>query len=348
MSTTTNVKSKYIDPVTHEVLTPEEYRTRQKAKIKKKLGKVGVGIGLFVIVFGICFIILYPLFVKFSVAIRSQADLYDTTVIYIPKHLSLETFKSIWDLVLKDQVVTMENNIIVNTVWTSLLAAVTQTIACTLVGYGFARFKFPGKNVVFALVILCLVVPPQTIQLTYSLHMQNFDFFGIVNYLFCTRVNLLDSALPFALIGLTAQGYKNGLYIYMIRQNFRNLPKELEEAAYVDGAGNLRTFVQVMLPSAVSILVSIFLFAFVWQWTDTYYSGVFLENTKVMSKVLNSLAQTYWVAFKSALEQGNIPNALASQINNIGSILVAAPLLVLYIFTQRFFVESVERSGIVG
>ncbi len=344
----TEVKSKYIDPVTQEVLTPTEYRIRKKAKMKKRMGKIGFNIVFFVIVFGICFIILYPLFVKLSIAIRSQADLYDTTVIYIPRHFSLETLKSIWDLVLKDQVLTLNNNIVINTVWTSLLAAVTQTVACTLVGYGFARFKFPGRNLVFAMVILCLVVPPQTIQLTYSLHMQNFDFFGIVNYLFKARINLLDSALPFALIGLTAQGFKNGLYIYMIRQNFRNLPKELEEAAYVDGAGSLRTFVQVMLPSATSILVSIFLFAFVWQWTDTYYSGVFLENTKVMSKVLNSLAQSYWVAFKSSLEQSNIPNALASQINNIGSILVITPLFVLYAFTQKFFVESVERSGIVG
>ena len=333
---------------TKEVLTPEEYKIRRKAKIKKKAFNIAFGIVFFVIVFGICFTILYPLFVKVSVSIRSQADLFDSTVIYIPRHFSLETFLSLWDIVFKKQVLTLDNNPVINTIWSSVIAAVTQTLACTLVGYGFARFKFPAKKLLFALVIACLVVPPQTIQLTYSLHMQNFDFFGIINYIFCTRVNLLDSILPFALIGMTAQGFKNGLYIFMIRQNFRNLPKELEEAAYVDGAGSLRTFAQVMLPSATSILVSIFLFAFVWQWTDTYYSGVFLNNIRVMSKVLNSLPTTYWKAYKGALEQSTITFALASQIKNIGSILLMTPLLVLYIFTQKFFVESVERSGIVG
>ena len=76
-------------------------------------------------------------------------------------------------------------------------------------------------------------------------------------------------------------GLKNGLYIYMIRQFFRNIPKEMEEAAYVDGCGMLETFVKIMLPDAKPILTSCFLFAFVWQWTDSFYSKMFLGNIKL-------------------------------------------------------------------
>ena len=85
-------------------------------------------------------------------------------------------------------------------------------------------------------------------------------------------------------------GLKNGLYIFMIRQYFRNIPKELEEAAYVDGCGTLKTFVRIMLPDAKPILTSCFLFAFVWQWTDKFYSKMFLGNIKLLSTQLAMIA----------------------------------------------------------
>ncbi len=176
-----------------------------------------------------------------------------------------------------------------------------------------------------------------------------FDVFGVFNVLNGKPLNLNDTPWPFLLSGATTMGFKNGLYIYMLRQFFKGMPKELEEAAFVDGCGKFRTFIQIMLPSAKSMMVTIFLFGFVWQWTDSFYSGLYLPTFKVMSSTLSSLAAEVHNRYNTFGGSMNfISPGFASMMNNTGVILVILPLIVLYLICQRYFVESIERSGIVG
>lgn len=290
-----------------------------------------------VLIFGICFVILHPLFTKITVSIMSEKDLYDATVQYIPREVTLSNY--LLALQGMDYGWTF-----LRTLFLSLLVSVLQLISCAMVGYGFARFKFPFKNVIFMLVILCLLVPPQTLMLPIFLHFRFFDLFGIFGFLTDKgSVNLLDSLWPFILTALTAQGYKNGLYIFMLRQYFKGMPMELEEAAYIDGYGFFKTFYKIMIPSAVPMLVTVFLFSFVWQWTDSFYTNLYLSDYKVMSNTLGSLAANIY-----SNELNFVSPALASMINNTGTVLVILPLFIIYLFAQRFFVESIERSGIVG
>ena len=96
----------------------------------------------------------------------------------------------------------------------------------------------------------------------------NFDLFGLIPLLNGGKsINLRGQVTPYVMMSLTCMGLKDGLYIYMLRQYFKGVPKSLEEAAYVDGCGTLHTFLKVMLPDAMPIITSCFLFAFVWQWT---------------------------------------------------------------------------------
>jgi multiple sugar transport system permease protein len=142
-------------------------------------------------------------------------------------------------------------------------------------------------------------------------------------------------------------GLKNGLYIFMIRQFFRNIPKELEEAAYVDGCGTLKTFVKIMLPDARPILTSCFLFSFVWQWTDGFYSKMFLGNTKLLSTQLSMIGDRLDAYIKNTLH--NSAGASIGYTNCIvatGTLMVIVPLLILYLFEQKGFVESLSSSGI--
>ena len=141
-------------------------------------------------------------------------------------------------------------------------------------------------------------------------------------------------------------GLKNGLYIYMIRQFFRNIPKELEEAAYVDGCGTLKTFVRIMLPDAKPILTSCFLFAFVWQWTDSFFSRFFLGNMTLLANKLSVIADSLgaWMS-----RTGGTTGASEGYVNCIvstGTLMVVVPLLILYIFAQKGFVESLSSTGI--
>ena len=126
-------------------------------------------------------------------------------------------------------------------------------------------------------------------------------------------------------------------------QYFRGLPKELEEAAYVDGAGTIEAFIKVFLPSAKQIMMTVFLFSFVWQWLDDIYTSAFMKNVKVMSTQLLRLSN---VDLGNAM--GIESMAEFSLMRNASMVVALLPVLILYLICQKYFTESVERSGLTG
>ncbi len=308
---------------------------------KQKLKKVGGGLFVFVraiVLAGICYYILYPLIVKLSMAIMAESDLYDSTVALIPRNFSLDTVKFVWETLKYPSAA-------VNSLLITIISTVTQVIACTLVGYGFAKFDFPFKKFWFALVIFTLIVPPTTIIIPSYLNYRFFDFSGGLLYsLTGAHVNLVGKEITFAISGITCQGFRNGLYIYLIRQCYRGVPKELEEAAMIDGAGFFKTFYRVMLPSAKSILTTIIMFSVVWQWTDIFYTTWFMQGGNILAMNLSTLGNQVKAMDANIASD---PNRLL-QLNSTGALLVLLPLVIMYIFGQKMFVEGVERSGIVG
>ncbi len=316
-------------------------------KNKKKITPARVGRFLIsivrgVIIVGICFVILQPLFAKLCVSFMAERDLYDSSVKYIAKHFTLDNYKmaiegmDYWTVLIRTTVLS---------VGISLL----QLCSCLLTAYGFARFRFPFKKLLFGCVILSLIVPPQVIMLPLFMKYRFFDIFGIFQATTGASVNLIDTYWPFVLQSATCMGIRNGLYIYMLRQFFKGMPRELEEAAFVDGSGKLRTFVQVMLPSAVPMMVTVFLFGFVWQWTDTFYTSLYLNSTKVMSSSLSNLAVGVYSLYENNGGSMNfVSPGFVSLMNNTGTMLAIVPLILLYLVCQKYFVEGIERSGIVG
>ena len=219
--------------------------------------------------------------------------------------------------------------------------------SCVLVGYGFARFKFPLKNFWFACVILVILIPPQTIASSLHLHFRFFDILGIFKLITGDSINLRGSVLPYYLMSAGCMGLKNGLYIYMIRQFFRNIPYDLEEAAYVDGCGMLKTFFSIMLPEAKPIITSCFLFSFVWQWTDGFYSKMFLGTTTLVSTSLARLVDSLgaYIQRISGIKT-TVSIAYSNCILATGTLMIIMPLIILYLFAQRAFVESISSTGI--
>lgn len=307
--------------------------------LKRKIGDVGYRIIRTVLLFGLCFLILQPMINKLSVSLMTESDLYDATVINIPRHWTFGNYRLFDEL-------TDYWKCLFNSVWVSLLVAVLQVGAATLVGYGFARFKFPLKNFWFGCVILLIIVPPQTIMSPLYLNFRYFDIFGIFKAITGNSLNLQKTMLPYLMMCATCMGLKSGLYIFMLRQYFRGIPKELEEAAYVDGCGTLKTFVHIMLPDAKSMIVSCFLFAYVWQWTDSFYSKMFLGNMELLPKALNSISGRMDQYVKS-INSGTLASAgLLNQMISTGTLMAIIPLLILYLFAQKGFVESLSQTGI--
>jgi multiple sugar transport system permease protein len=299
-----------------------------------------------VLLFGLCFLILQPLFDKLSVSFMDLPDLFDPTVISIPRSFSASNYQI--TLRLLNYWTTLFKTVIFLTI-----SAALQVTACTLTAYGMARYKFPGRNILFMFVFIVIVVPPQTIMSSLYLNFQFFDIFGIVKLITGKNINLLGTVTGYLLLSATAMGLKSGLYIFMLRQYFRGMPKELEEAAYVDGCGRLYTFGKIMLPDALPMLTSCFLFSFVWQWTDRLYSTLFLSKFRVMSIAMGQLFASfykYWASINAGGSGGgliqNPPLAYVQAILATGTLLVVAPLVLLYLVAQKTFVESLSQTGI--
>ena len=270
----------------------------------------------------------------------AEEDLYNAMVIAVPEHFTTGNYQ------LAAQFMDYGRTLI-NTMLIALTVAVLQIAVSTLVGYGFARFEFPLKKFWFACVILVIVIPPQTISTSLHLHFRYFDILGIFGLLTGDSINLRGSALPYYLMSAGCMGLKNGLYIFMIRQFFRNIPKELEEAAYVDGCGTLKTFIRIMLPDAKPILTSCFLFSFVWQWTDSFYSKTFLGNIKLLSVQLSMVAERLSAYITMTLHDPTGASVgYTNCIVSTATLMVIVPLLILYLFAQKGFVESLSSSGI--
>lgn len=287
-----------------------------------------------VLVLGIAFIILYPLIVKISSSLMSERDLFDLTVKWVPRRLDLAS-------VLRNyRDVYAEMNYLEafrNSLFLAFAVSGLQLASCTFVGYGFARFKFPGSGLLFGAVVLTLLVPPQMIMVPLFLNFRFFDFFGLSP----EAINLLGTYWPFVLTSATGMGLKNGLFIYIMRQFFKGMPRDLEEAAVVDGAGQLRTFFVIMLPGASPALLIVFLFSFVWQWNDLFLTSMFMRRSATLLPfMLERLA--------SSFDSYQYSREYISVIMNTGMLMFIAPLLLLYGFLQRYFIESVERTGIVG
>ena len=272
----------------------------------------------FVLLLGLCYVILYPFFIKTVNAFKSLNDLLDPTVRFIPKGFTL-------DNVIK--VITEMNyfKALGNTLMIAVTVAISQTLISALSGYGLARFAFWGNRLLFGLVVFSIIVPPGTIIIPFYLKFR--DFLGLFN--------LLDTPLPIFILSLTGYGLKNGLFIFLFRQFFKNSPKELEEAAALDGCGAWKTFFQVMLPSSKSLIVITLLLSFSWQWTDTVYSSLFLIDFPVLSTSMSRIS-------------GSTLPIVASNYQNIGALLAILPLALLYIVAQKFFVQSLDRTGLVG
>lgn len=291
----------------------------------------------FILLSGLGFLILNPIIFKFSTSIKSVVDLYDPTVFLIPKNPTLEYLAKVIDYV--KYIPTFAS-----TVLFTFSSVAMQLTSCMLVAYGLARFKFRGRGIIFVLVLITLVVPSQTVLLPLYLQFRNFSVATLLSMAATGKgIPLLNTYWPFIIMSLSSLGLKNGLIIFILRQYFKNMPIVLEEAAYIDGCGVFKTFIRIMLPSSVPILVTAGLFLFVWVWNDNFYPSFFASDLNVFAvKFAN-------IGTRIAISIGDQYNTLlASVYNNAAIFIHIIPLLIIYLIGQKYFVQGIEKSGIVG
>ena len=204
------------------------------------------------------------------------------------------------------------------------------------------------------LVVVTMIIPHRALRLAFAKHFTRFDLFAVqswgmkgpIELITGSPIELKDTMVPLVLLSLVGLAFKNGLYIYLMRQFFKGVPDELEESAYVDGSGAFRTFVQIIIPLSVPMMITIFLFSFSWQWTDEFYTGLFWNDDSTFYLMSDIYAEPPASLLKYQSFAGW--SLYKNVITNTAGMMVIAPLLILYVFCQRYLVQGIERSGLVG
>ncbi|MEH7237238.1 carbohydrate ABC transporter permease [Bacillus sp. JJ1562] len=275
---------------------------------------------------GIGFVYLYPLIYMGSYSFKSLDDLLNPLVNWIPSEFYVENYEK------ANRVINFLPTFF-QTLYVTALPALVQTVVAGVIGYGFARFKFPFHKTLFILVLATFIIPPQVLL--------------IPRYVFFNDLGIVGSIQSFLLPAMFGQGLNSAIFILIFYQFFRMIPSSLEEAAHLDGAGHLRIFLKIAVPMAVPAIIISFLFSFVWYWNETTLAATYFGNELT---TLPLELQRFAASFEqmNATDLGGSKSNINEGINMAGTMLTILPLLVVYFLTQRWFVEGVDRSGITG
>lgn len=296
------------------------------AKVSKIGKKVSVRVFQYLILAGLSFIIIYPLVVSLLISVMDKSDLYNSATRFIAQSPTLKNY--VYSISFLDYW-----NVLIKSMGFDALLCFLEISSCLLVAYGFARFDFPLKNLLFGCVILTLLVPSAIYFTPLYLNLADYGPF---------HWDLSDSPAVIYFFSITAVGTKNGLLIYLMRQHFKAYPVALEEAAYVDGANSFVVFIRIMLPGSLSVSVTSFMLDFVWKWTDTFLTDTFLPERNFIWAMIRSIN----AQFEKLPEHNDL--YFRAILQNACLILFIAPLIVLFMLTKRFLVESIETTGLVG
>lgn len=297
------------------------YEDRKGAAVKKSKALL-MGVMQFILIVGIAYVILSPVIGIISQSFFSDADSANPMVFTIPKTPTTERYEGAWTEL---KYPTTLLSTLIYTVGNTLI----QVFICSMVGYGFARFDFPFKKLLFGCIVVMIVVPNHTIMLP--------------QYMTFRSMELMRQTTPMYILSIFGVGLRSGLYVYIFNQFFRGLPKEIEEAAFVDGAGTWYTYFRIMLVNAMPAVITVTVFSMVWQYNDMFYAKLFqIPNSQLLARQLSTLQSNIGANLK-------IMNVRIQKLYvNAGVVLVMLPILIIYLLLQKRFVEGVERSGIVG
>ena len=278
-----------------------------------------------------------------SSSLTDAQELYTEESGFIPSRATFENFKNF-------QVYFPFMKYAKNTAKIALISTFIQLFSCSLVGYGLGRYKFKGNAIVYACVLFTIILPLQTAMIPLVYEYRWFDFFGLgkIVGLFTGKtltVNLLKNYMAFYVPSLFAVGFNSGIYIFLFRQFFASMPRDLEEAGKIDGASPLVIYLRIMVPNITPVVVTVALLSVIYYWNDALLTGVF---------ALKEDGETLMVAMEELVRQNSgvghkVLDIMRQRAERYAIILASVtPLMILFIIGQKFFVECMDRSGSKG
>lgn len=286
----------------------------------------------YILLIGIGFVYLYPILYMISTSLMSLDDLLDASIKWIPSSLYLKNYFNAF------KVMNFWKSL-GNSVMIAGIPTLIQVCSSAVIGYGFARFDFKGKKIMMGILIFSFILPAQVTMMP--------------NYVLFTKLGLIGSLNAYSIPALLGQGIKAQIFILIFYNFFRQVPQALIEAAHIDGAGYFKSFFRISLPSAAPAILVVFLFSVVWYWNESYLTQLYIKGLGTNSYNALTTLVVELKNFTNIYEQYNQGNQ--QQLGNInesikmaGTMLSILPLLIMYAFLQKYFVESIDRTGITG
>ena len=293
-------------------------RTTASRRWRHSLGTVGE-VARWVILIEFVYVFLFPLLYMLTTSVKTLSDLNNPSVHWLPRTPTLEGYRVA--IPVMEYLVGLRIS-----TWTSVVAALGQTLVGALVAYSFARVRFPGRNALFAFMLFTIVVPPQTIM--------------IPLFLVYNRLEWTNTHFPLVAPAFMGWGVRGGILLIVYRQFFRGLPYELDDAARADGAGPFRTFWQIMLPLAKPAVLVVLVFSLTWTWNDAFVPWLAISSREIMT-LPQRLEEFYWLMNRSQQRH------LEPNVYMAACLLAVLPVLLVYVIAQRHFTQSIDRTGLV-
>lgn len=282
----------------------------------------------YTLLISIGFIYLYPMLHMFVTSIKSLEDLLDLSINWLPSTIYTSNYEQAYSVM--NLKTAFRGSLLI-----ALIPTICQVAVVSLVGFGFARYNFPLKKLFFGLMIFSFIIPPQILMMPM--------------YRLLSELELTGSLKAFIVPAILGQGLNSTIFILIFYQFFKQTPESLYEAAEVDGANQLTIFFRIAIPMAAPAFIVSFLFSFVWYWNETYLTTLYLtsQSTDITTILLQlqQFEQNYEAMYPVT---ANSPNKINEGIKMAGTVISILPLLIVYFFLQRYFVESVDKSGITG
>ena len=309
----------------------------------RTVGKLAYSVFRLAFLISVGFVVIYPLFYMIITSLQSKYAFLNSTRVWIPSSFDIVNNYKMALSCLNYQ------SSLISTLKNGIVSALLQVASCSVVAYGFARFEFKGKRLKGFFLLLTIILPDMMLLIPRMANYSKLDILGIFGLFFKLtdidlRINVLNSAWAFWLPSMLGVGLRSGILIYIYIQFFKGLPRELEEAAWVDGSGPVRTFISIALPSSGVVIVTVTLFSLIWHWNDFLLSGMYLTENYPLAYMLNNLETA--MQNKGYYFVPTQPESMAFAM--AACVLFVTPMLLVYIFLQRWFIESIDRIGITG
>ena len=291
---------------TGDAPTQLEIKLRRKARINSALRYTVLAV--------IGLIMVYPLIWLVGASFKTNSEMFSSPGFW-PSEPTVQGYIDGW----KTSTPYTFGHFFLNSLWIIIPKTIGTAISCTLVAYGFARFEFPGKNILFATVIATLLLPNVVTR--------------IPQYLLFRDIGWLDSFLPLWVPSAMAG---DAFFVFMVIQFLRAIPRDMEEAARVDGATPLQTLIFIVVPMLMPALISVCLFQFMWTMNDFLGPLIYISSVE---KYPVSLALKLSIDTTEAFAWNQI---LAM------SVLALTPSLVVFFMAQKYFIEGISTGGVKG